>query len=122
MSEYKSAEVRQYEAEQAAQALVDQITRFVNVMGADVERDAFATCLANTHPTLLGQIAKAVGIGVMRRAVRDPEWRPFDKYEQTCSNGFPSPYGENVRHSGHDGRLDCNTIIGAELLARQSFI
>jgi hypothetical protein len=111
------------DAEARAKALVDHIGHFVNGMSSD-QADAFATALANEHPTLLGQIAKAVGIGVMRRATHE-HWRPFDAYERSCrqSHMIYSGFPQGVpAHADHDGRLDCTTVIGAELMARQSYI
>lgn len=117
-----AAERRKYEAERQAQAMVEQLGHFVNGMQAD-KADAFATALANEHPTLLGQIAKAVGIAVMRRATYT-EWRPFDRYDRVCRGSAEVYVGnaDKVTHADHDGRLDCTTVIGAELMARQSFI
>jgi hypothetical protein len=109
---------REWEAEQKAKELVEQLGRFVNGMSSE-GKDAFATALANEHPTLLGQIAKAVGIGVMRRAEYDPKWQPFEQgIRARCRLGTQTA----IPHPEHDGRLDCTTIVGAELMARQSFI
>jgi len=115
------AETRKAKAEAKATALVEDLSHFVNGMNHE-ESDAFATALANEHPTLLGQIAKAVGIGVMRRATYDPEYKPFGKYERVCSISFHDDLGHDVPHADHDGRLSCATVVGAELMARQSFI
>lgn len=112
---------RKVVAEEAADALVKQLGHFVNGMSHE-QADAFATALANEHPTLLGQIAKAVGIGVMRRAVYDPAWKPFDKYERKCPGFGFGPYEKKPEHAEHDGRLSCDTVIGAELMAHQAFI
>jgi hypothetical protein len=117
-------EWRQRDIETTARQWVDQLGHFVNGMQSD-QADAFATALANTHPTLLGQIAKAVAIGVMRRTMYDPEWRPWDSTSKrprcTIAGGMVS--GSNVLpHPEHDGRLSCNTVVGAELMARQQFI
>lgn len=127
-------EARKHDAEKAAQALVDQLGKFVNTMN-DVQFDAFATALANEHPTLLGQIAKGVGLGIMRRATRDPHFRPFgisvEPGDPLCRvhEGRDHYVTLGVRggqfamppHREHDGRLDCATVIGAEMLAWQSF-
>lgn len=111
---------RDHQAEEKAKALVEQLGKFVNGM-QDVEADAFATALANEHPTLLGQIAKAVGIGVMRRSVYDPAWKPYDSYDRGCMD-YRDPEGNPIRHAMHDGRLSCTTVVGAELMARQGYI
>jgi hypothetical protein len=115
------AEERKAKAAAKAEALVEQLGRFVNGMNHE-ESDAFATALANEHPTLLGQIAKAVGIGVMRRSVYDPTWKPYDRYPRGCPTAFHDDSGNSVYHSDHDGRLSCATVVGAELMARQSYI
>jgi hypothetical protein len=115
------AAVRKAKAEEEADALVKQLGKFVNGMSHE-QADAFATALANEHPTLLGQIAKAVGIGVMRRAVYDPTRKPFDRYERKCPSEFHDDWGHAIPHADHDGRLSCATVVGAELMARQSFI
>ena len=115
---------RSLTGEQVAEILADHINCFS-------ENDDLINALANEHPTLLGQIAKAVGIAVMRRAVRDEKWRPFDR---TTRAGYDCVPVENVEswwgsehflmpiHTQHDGRLDCQTVIGAELMSRQSLI
>lgn len=113
-------ERRQYEADKKAKDLVDQLGKFANGMSV-VEADALSNALANEHPTLLGQIAKAVGKGVVRRALYDATWRPYGKLlpegRRACVVDPDWP-----EHAEHDGRLDCTTVIGAELMARQSFI
>jgi len=132
---YDETNARRAEAARLeAQALVDALGHFANGMSGQ-KAEAFADALANEHPTLLGQIAKYVGIGVMRRATRDPLWKPYasgplpgDTSLRQCVDGqrrdvrtmfdlFMDP-----KHCEHDGRLDCDTVVGAELMARQSFV
>jgi hypothetical protein len=121
MTDYAyEAAVRQLRDEQEAKELVDRLGRFVNGMSRE-KADAFATAIANEHPTLLGQIAKFVAVGVMRRATYT-DWNPYDRYERSCQEGFPSPTGERVRHADHDGRLSCETVIGAEQMAKQFYL
>jgi hypothetical protein len=121
------------------------LSDFVNV-GFGREIGAFANALAIEHPTLVGQIAKAVGLGVMRRTL-GTAWGPADRtwYESGEANalGFREPqfivrgrcsgaegvhplYGSQMTptadHPTHDGRLECQTIVGAELMARQALI
>ena len=115
------AERRKAKAEAEAAELVNHLGHFVNGMSHE-QADAFATALANEHPTLLGQIAKSVGIGVMRRATYDPEYKAFAKYERKCPGFGFGPYEKKPEHAEHDGRLSCDTVIGAELMAHQSFI
>jgi len=92
--------------------------------------ETVAEALSHEHPTLLGQVAKFVGIGVMRRTIRGP-WKPFSPKPADilwCNReNVTTILGTDVRldsipHPEHDGRLDCSTIIGAELIARQSLI
>ena len=110
-------ELRRLRAEQDAKVLVDQISHFVNGMNHE-QMNAFCNALASEHPTLLGQIAKAVAVGVMRRALYNPEWKPFDRViqkdlcQENLRPGIPN-------HARHDGRLACYTVIGAELMAHQ---
>jgi hypothetical protein len=94
------------------------LSRLVNGMSRD---GSFAEALMNDHPTLIGQIAKQVGLAVTRRCLYDPEWRPFDPI---VKEGVPNcSIGRVDRpHVNHDGRIDCETFIGAALLAQQSFI
>ena len=85
----------------------------------------FIEALANEHPTLLGQIAKSVGIAVARRADYNPEWMPFDKFTRpNCrlTRGLSAEQAAAFPHPEHDGRLDCSTVVGAILMARQSYI
>lgn len=101
-----------------AEALADQLAHFASAMSPE-RQDALADAIANKHPTYIGQIAKVVGIGVMRRATYEP-WRPYGIYHRECSTTtLTQPV---LSHAEHDGRLDCTTVIGAELMARQSFI
>ncbi len=103
--------------EQAARDLVDALSHYINVMGHSKVGD-LANAFANEHPTLLGQIAKAVAIGVMRRATYT-EWKPGMEYERSCFGTGDAP---KPKHADHDGRLACDTVIGAELMARQYFV
>ncbi len=101
-----------------AETLVQDLGSFCNAMSGD-QIDAFATALAAEHPTIVGQIAKAVGMGVMRRATREPGWKPYDPMAATTPRcGIEGA----TDHAVHDGRLNCSTVRGAELMARQSFI
>jgi len=102
--------------QQQALKLVEELTHFANGMSRE-QQQAFAEALASDHPTLIGQVAKVVALGVMMRATRNPEYRPYDTIEDACTVSL-----DNASHPSHDGRLDCNTIIGAGLMARQSFI
>lgn|SRR5574340_349175 len=101
-----------------AATAVHDLFAYVNGIG-DV--DALADAIASEHPTLIGQLAKAVGIGVMRRTLRDSTWQPYDRTtgEPDCREGYQA--GKPL-HPSHDGRLDCDTIVGATYIARQSFI
>ena len=103
-----------------------------NVTNGHVGLDEVATAIMNEHPTRVGQIAKAVAIGIMRRATNNPAWKPFDNYgaaklcdiEQALR---PVAFGDGdsislPAHPRHDGRWDCTTVVAAELMARQSFI
>lgn len=97
------------------------LSAFVN--GSRHSASDFSDAVANDHPTLVGQMAKAMAIGVMRRATYNPEWRPYDPLwtedNRICD---VDTKGEFPKHAFHDGRLDCATIIGASLMARQSYI
>jgi hypothetical protein len=104
-----------YGNDPSIEMLVDQLSHAVN--GSRMDMDEFANQLANEHPTLLGQIAKAVGLAVMRRALYDQSYRSYDDYVNTCQANLRG----RGRHPVHDGRLDCDTVIGAELMAHQSF-
>lgn len=129
-----------------AEALEGLMADFVNV-GFGREVDAFANALAIEHPTLLGQIARATALGVMRRTL-GTKWRPGDRtwFEpgEAQRAGFHEPdylvrglcpgaegvhpmtgAGMTVKyaeHPTHDGRLECATVVGAELMCRQSLI
>ena len=83
--------------------------------------------LANEHPTLLGQIAKGVGLGVVQRSDYNPDWKPWDGFTRPlCKIERNANYIDftdaSWEHPEHDGRLDCSTIVGALLMARQSYV
>lgn len=103
----------------------DAISRAVNGGWGDA-KDMLAMEVANEHPTLAGQIAKAVAIGIVRRAERDPEWKPWDRFDQLCRiprNVNYSEFSDKAwEHPDHDGRIDCSTVVGSILVARQSYI
>jgi hypothetical protein len=112
---------REAEIEREAKGLVEQLGRFANGMSG-AQRDAFSNALANQHPTLIGQLAKAVGVGVVRRAQYDPEWKPFDPIRTEGHRLCTVRPDLNLEpHDDHDGRLDCTTVVGARLMAQQSF-
>lgn len=109
---------------EAAEAAVKNLSNAVNG-GAD--RDAIATAISGEHPTLAGQIAKAVGIGIVRRADYNPTWKPWDRFSRplcTLPRGvnYSAFSDEAWAHPDHDGRLDCSTVVGALLMARQSYV
>jgi hypothetical protein len=107
-----------WDAVVTADELVEKLAHFANGMSQE-QANALAVALAHTHPTLLGQIAKTVAVGVMRRATRDIRWRPFDGYADADACQEPNL---KPRHAAHDGRLSCDTVIGAELMAHQQYI
>jgi hypothetical protein len=79
--------------------------------------------LANEHPTLLGQIAKAVGIAVMRRSTRNPEWKPgMNSVGDGVRYCSVEQNSTNIIHVEHDGRLNCTTVVGAYFMSLQSLI
>ena len=100
------------------------VSAFINSVG-DVR--ALAEALANDHPTLLGQAAKAMGLAVMMRALRNADYKPYDSMvgdSGLCERQVIDLDGSHlfVPHTYHDGRIDCATVVGAALMARQSFI
>src|SRR4029079_4494000 len=103
----------------------ETISRAINGGWGDA-KGMLSNEVANEHPTLAGQLAKAVAIGIVRRAVRDPKWKPFDGFDQLCHIPRNSNYNafsmESWVHPDHDGRIDCSTVVGAILMARQSYI
>jgi hypothetical protein len=119
---------RDHEAEKKIEDAFEIISRGVNGGWGDV-KGKLAELIANEHPTLSGQIAKAVAIGIMHRAVYDPAWKPYDKYDRYCTNPQPTNliFGDGTgvtmpQHADHDGRFSCELVIGAELMARQWYV
>ncbi len=107
-----------------AQGVVDALSAGIN--GAFGYTD-LARALGDEHPTLLGQIAKGVGVAVVRRAEYDPDWKPWGKFSRLlCAIDRNANYIDFTdaawEHPEHDGRLDCSTVVGAILMARQSYI
>jgi hypothetical protein len=98
------------------------------INGGRTDWDAVATEIGSDHPTLIGRVAKAVGVGIMRRTSREPDWKPFGFFiASPCpdSGHVIDMWGGRYElpvHPDHDGRLDCTTVVGAELMSRQSFI
>lgn len=90
-------------------------------------KDMLATLVSNEHPTLTGIIVKAIATGVVRRADYNPEWKPWDGFfRPLCAISRGTNYADFSdkawEHPDHDGRLDCSTVVGAILMARQSYI
>lgn len=110
-----------YEAEQQAKIDMDTLSHRVNGM-SHVYIDAYANALANEHPTLSGQMAKAFAIGIVRRAVRDEAWKPWDTWERTCPIERTGMRSELTEHPDHDGRHSCELVAGAVLMARQFYV
>lgn len=108
------------EKEKAVKDAFEVISRAINGGYGDGV-DILANELSNEHPTLAAQFAKAVGIGIVRRALYNPDWRPFETLlpEGKIRCQFRPDLPE---HADHDGRTDCTTVIGGELMARQSYI
>lgn len=130
MSEVEYQRAARQEAHDAdVKATLDPLMGHVN---GGLSADDIGRYLMNEHPTLAGQLAKGVALGIIRRTMRDEKWRPFDKtWERgracTESTGKVIEIGQGEvlilpPHHEHDGRFSCETIVGAELVARQAFI
>lgn len=117
---------RDREAEQKIIDAFEVVSRGVNGGYGDA-KGTLSNLISNEHPTLTGIIAKAVAVGVVRRADYNPEWKPWDRYTRPlCTIPRGVNYAEFSdkawEHPEHDGRLDCSTVVGAILMARQSYI
>jgi hypothetical protein len=102
------------------EAAMEPVMKLVN--GSSVGPDDIARFIMNEHPTLVGQLVKGVALGVMRRTMYDSNWKPYDPTigkgrRMACLERLDKP-----EHPEHDGRFSCDTVIGAELMARQGFI
>lgn len=75
----------------------------LGVIAMRPERAYLIQALAVEHPTILGQVMGAVSMAVA--PVRDGG--PY------CDRPNPSP--RNIIHAPHDGRITCETAIGATL-------
>lgn len=106
-------------AYETAEPVVDQLSHLVN---GSVDIDALASLLANEHPTLLGQIAKAVAIGVVRRADYNPAWKPFEDFKSPACTLYPDHRPAFEAHPDHDGRLSCELVVGSLHAARQFYV
>lgn len=120
------AAVKTAETQAKVDAAFEAISRAVNGGYGDA-KNMLATLVANEHPTLMGIIAKAVAIGVVRRADYNAEWKPWDVYTRPlCTIDRGRNYAEFSdkawEHPDHDGRIDCSTVVGAILMSRQSYI
>lgn len=104
-----------------AEKVVDQLSKLVNGAGS---LDALATAFANEHPTLLGQMAKAMAMGVVRRADYNPGWKPYDGFTRPlCTLPEPPSAGDGWEpHPEHDGRLSCALVAGAVVSAQQYYV
>jgi hypothetical protein len=85
-----------------AQELVDELGKLA--MGSGTSR-YLKTALAIQHRTILGQIAKATAEAVV--GTTDPDSHCFLK---------------KPNHPEHDGRLTCDTVVAAEMMAYQPLI
>lgn len=106
----------QAKVETAYKAISDAI----NGGGYGDAKDMLANLVANEHPTLSGQLAKAVALGIMRRSVRDETFRAFDTWERDCTVKPVS--ADNPPHPDHDGRHSCVLVIGSMLAAQQFYV
>lgn len=105
---------------EATEALTSVI-RAING-GSSEATAALAESVANEHPTLSGQLGKAIAIGLVRRATYNPDWRPFDPWERDCPLTSPLGTSEHPKHPEHDGRHSCALIAGAVLMAQQWYV
>ena len=107
------------ETEEKVKAAFKVISDAINGGWGDA-KDFLAIEVANEHPTLSGQLAKAVATGIMRRSVRDPEWKNGMGWERDCTERPVSV--ENPPHPDHDGRHSCQLVIGSMLAAQQWYV
>ena len=103
----------------AVTAAFEAISKAVNGGYGD-GGDMLANLIANEHPTLSGIIAKSVALGIMRRAVRDLEFKPFGQWDRDCQL-YPMS-ADNPPHPDHDGRHSCKLVIGSMLAAQQFYV
>lgn len=114
---------RERDEEVKVQAIMNDLARVVNVMSSRTGQ-LIANAFTLEHPTLSGQIARAIALGVMRHATREPEWMPGMGWEVSCMKDYWSPTGSGgaVQHPSHDGRWVCSTVHGAMLMCQQPVI
>jgi hypothetical protein len=120
---------RDREAEKKIEEAFEVISRGVNGGYGD-SKNTLSNLIASEHPTLAGIIVKAIAVGIIRRAERNPDWKPWDKFTQLCPIDRRTSYNpvyasfpdEAWEHPMHDGRIDCTTVVGANLMSRQSYI
>ena len=119
------AAVKTAETEKRVKDAFEAISRAINGGWGDA-KNMLANEVGNENPTLSGQFAKAVAIGIVRRSERDPEWKPWGKFERLCTLPKGSNYADFSdkawEHPDHDGRHDCSLVVGAILMSRQSYI
>lgn len=108
---------RDAETERKVEEAFDTLISAIN---GGLGKSSLANLVARQHPTLSGQLAKFVALGIMRRSTRNENFRAFDSWEMDCR---VKPFtADNPPHPDHDGRHDCQTVIGAMLMAGQSYI
>jgi hypothetical protein len=118
------------ERRESAKTTLKDLFRQVNGSGGP-EIDGWREAFGEAHPTLVGMLAKNVGWGILYRAIGHPavDVDRYIQYGYDVSDGLLPCERTDFRlgvdripHPVHDGRIDCTTIIGARLLAMQSFI
>lgn len=101
--------------EAEARAAFASLSSVINA-GSSAGSDLLAELIMHEHPTLAGYIARAVGLGIMRRSVREEEFRAYDSWEFDCRE---KPFtADNPPHPEHDGRHSCGLVVGAMLMAQ----
>lgn len=103
---------------------LETVIRAINGGSTEAVR-ALAAAVADEHPTLSGQLGKAVAIGLVRRATYNPDWTPFQSWEgPDCDEqeGLSAELGVAPAHPAHDGRHSCWLIAGAVMMARQFYV
>lgn len=85
--------------------------------GSRAGSDLLADLIMHEHPTLSGYFARATALGIMRRSVREEDFKAFDSWEGDCELSDPLST-DTPRHPMHDGRHSCRLVVGAMLMAQ----
>jgi hypothetical protein len=113
----RSAAVAKEEVNEAIAMLEDHLNAMSSRAGLDIANEVH-----RMHPTLSGQLVKAMALGIVQHVMRDEDYKggwpgrlAYTECTEAAAGGLHS-------HPVHDGRWNCHFVVGCFEATLQWFV